>query len=952
MRGGRRAGAIAEAERPGLRSSPDGDEPIAPTRDAETPAFSGLEDERLFRELRGRMFARGQPLQIGRYRIERRLGAGAMGEVHLAVDEELDRPVAVKFIHAHLASRRGAELLRAEARALARVAHPNVVHVYEVGEHEGRIYLVMEYIEGRSLREWVSDPPRPGWEQVLSVYLEAGRGLAAAHRAGVIHRDFKPDNVLRHTDGRVAVVDFGLAALDHAGETRTELEAGASRRRAPRVSRSGELKGTPAYMPPEQFQGRSDARADQFSWCVSTFEGLWGRSPFPRWTLEDSLEGDADWEPLVPPHDRIPGWLGPLLCRGLEVEPDRRWDDLGALLAAIEARLGWRRRRWWLVGSGLVAAGVGLASGLGAARWDAESPGDRCTTLDRELETIWTADHRQRLGEAFASSAGGRPWLADSEPPVVAALDRWRIRWLESRRGLCEARVGGDPVVLDRHGRCLERHRRSTEALVTLLLRGAPEVLREAPVAVQHLEDPQRCAREASQGGPPEPPPPLIERVAELRRQDAGAGAALLTGRIDAARAQALELEAEAERLGYAPLVAEVALLHGRIELAAHRSASGFERLEGAADAAEAVRHDRVVAACWRHMAMFAATEAPDLEAGRRWLRRAEAASARVGLEPRTEARLEFIRGNLLRLAGELDASLEALGRAHAALQREGEPPGLPPAPPVATVMPVFIKQAHRGPGLEYLAEAVDSVVAQDFTAPIELIVVNDASEVDVGEFLLSRYRPLIGSIVTEGGEARYEAPVDGARRIRLIDKATNSGNDVAPRNLGILWALRRGVRYVGHIDSDDRWPAERVSASVAHLRGSGETDMLHGQHRCIDARGRAVTGTAIDGWFNFARKFTFGMDPRDPSNVGKSKRHGRSELELLMKDNWIHGGTVMYQSNVVLRVGPENMAPRRRYGADHDYWKMISRVATIDYLSRVLTEHRVHAGSMTQGGR
>src|SRR5690606_12560399 len=231
-----------------------------------------------------------------------------------------DRPIAIKLVHAHLADPSSTARLRVEARALARLAHPNVVHVYEVGEHDGRTYLAMEGIEGGSWRDWLATQPGPRWEQVLAAYLDAGRGLAAAHRAGVIHRDFKPDNVLRGSDGRVAVVDFGLAALEHGDPAPSAPMPGeegeAWRSGAPTHDRTGEIAGTPAYMPPEQFRGRADARADQFALCVSLYEGLWGRRPFSRRTLEDVLHGRADWAPAEPPPRAVAGWLWPILRRG------------------------------------------------------------------------------------------------------------------------------------------------------------------------------------------------------------------------------------------------------------------------------------------------------------------------------------------------------------------------------------------------------------------------------------------------------------------------------------------------------------------------------------------------------------------------------------------------------------------------------------------------------------
>ncbi|PCC74040.1 Serine/threonine protein kinase [Nannocystis exedens] len=673
-RGGSSSGPIGSSDAASTPFSAGGPRPEAPT---EGLAFSGVDDQRLFAELRSRLFARGATPRIGRYRLLHRLGAGAMGEVHLAVDDELDRPIAIKLVHAHLADPRSTARLRVEARALARLAHPNVVHVYEVGEHDGRTYLAMERIEGGNLRDWLRTGPR--WEQVLAAYLDAGRGLAAAHRAGVIHRDFKPDNILRAADGRVAVVDFGLAALELGDAGRGEpTSAGAGESWsgwAPTQDRTSEIAGTPAYMPPEQFRGHADARADQFALCVSIYEGLWGCRPFTRRTLADVLHGHVDWVPAEPPRGAVAGWLWPILRRGLQVEPTRRWADVDALLAAIEAGLARGRRRRLVARSGVAALAVGLLSGTSVAWWGAAPVVDDCAAVARELDDTWGADQRAQLGERFAraGAAEDMAWLVDSEAPVVAGLDRWRARWSAARGALCRARTGGDPVVLDRLGRCLERHRGAAQAMVAALLGGEPAVLRAAPEAVLHLGDPQACEREARQGGPPEPPAALAGEVQQVREQLARAEADLHTGRTEAAWAGAVPLEARAQALGHGPLVAEVGLVLGRIAVARGRSQEGLERLEQAVDAAEAAHHDRVVASSWRHMAMVAATEAPDLAAGRRWLRRADAASARVGLDAGTAARLDAIRGDLSLLAREFDGAVEQLRAAEAALTDQGD---------------------------------------------------------------------------------------------------------------------------------------------------------------------------------------------------------------------------------------------------------------------------------------
>lgn len=273
---------------------------------------------------------------------------------------------------------------------------------------------------------------------------------------------------------------------------------------------------------------------------------------------------------------------------------------------------------------------------------------------------------------------------------------------------------------------------------------------------------------------------------------------------------------------------------------------------------------------------------------------------------------------------------------------------------PVATVMPVFIKENHKGPGLAYLCEAIDSVIHQDFDSVIDIILVNDASEVDIGAFLRMQYPKHLMSIATEDGSEKelFHASGTEGRRIRLINKRSNSGNDVAPRNLALFAALEAGTPYLAHLDSDDRMVPDRIRTSFAHLERERAADLLHGRHRCIDEHGNVVKSSQVDGWYNFARKFTFGMDQNDPANDGRSKRHRRDELQVLENDNWVHGGTVLYRSNIILRLGRENMVPTKRYGADHVYWQKISQVSTLEYLSRVLAEHRLHGGSMTQGGR
>ncbi|HEY7375739.1 MAG TPA: serine/threonine-protein kinase, partial [Polyangia bacterium] len=228
--------------------------------------------------------------RIGRYLIIERVGAGAMGVVYGAYDPELDRKIAVKLLKGGDAGPEDAaraRLLR-EAKAMARLAHPNVIAVYDVGIFDGQIFLAMEFLSAGTLRSWLADRPR-GWREVLDVFVAAGRGLAAAHAAGLVHRDFKPDNVLLDKEGRPRVVDFGLArdaagapADDHGGETHARAAAETtSGTHLGTLTRKGAIMGTPAYMAPEQITGEAtDARTDQFSFCVTLWEALHGERPF------------------------------------------------------------------------------------------------------------------------------------------------------------------------------------------------------------------------------------------------------------------------------------------------------------------------------------------------------------------------------------------------------------------------------------------------------------------------------------------------------------------------------------------------------------------------------------------------------------------------------------------------------------------------------------------------
>lgn len=282
------------------------------------------------------------PHRIDRFVILRQLGRGGMGVVYAAYDEKLDRKVAVKLLHqaeAQSADQRR-RVLR-EAQAMAQVSHPNVVHAYEVGEVDGQVFLAMEYVEGTTLATWQRQAGR-SWDDTLRIYLAAGQGLLAAHRVGLVHRDFKPENVLVNQEGRPLVADFGLAHVAGREEKQTARETAETGRllESP-LTMTGGVVGTPAYMSPEQYSGEpADSRSDQFSFCAALYEALYKQLPFAGQDLTvlsySILTGRVR---PVPSGLSIPQTVEETLRRGLSVDPARRFPSMAELLSALAAEV-------------------------------------------------------------------------------------------------------------------------------------------------------------------------------------------------------------------------------------------------------------------------------------------------------------------------------------------------------------------------------------------------------------------------------------------------------------------------------------------------------------------------------------------------------------------------------------------------------------------------------------
>ena len=532
---------------------------------------------------------------ISRFTVDRVLGEGGMGVVVAAHDPTLDRKVAIKLLRAADASQAARTRLVREAQAAARVEHDNVIAIHEVSSHGDHVFVVMELVDGDTLGKWQRGRP---WREVLDAYIRAGRGLAAAHHAALVHRDFKPDNVLIGRDGRLRVTDFGLVAasgtiFDEDGRVKTDSQPPAAALQVP-LTRTGDVMGTPAYMSPEQYRGEpADARADQFSFCVALWEGLYGLRPFDAGSLGERQERIKKGELAGPLAGRaVPARFDAILRRGLAFDPAARWPDMDALLAALEddpeARRAKRRRA--LIGGGVVAviaAGAAVA-GVLALGGGAGEPVRPCRGLERELDGVWDSGRRGALEQALAAT--GKPYAAATATRVVAALDEHAGRLTAARIETCEATAvleTQSAEMLDRRMSCLDRRRSALAATVDLLVTDAAATLPRAVDAVMALPGPEACAADRLLDDMAPPADPNVQAAIARVRVDLDKASALSrAGRWKDVVAPAEAAVTGARAVGWPPLLAETLGIAAKARL-----------ITGDADGAEKALHEAIAAA-------------------------------------------------------------------------------------------------------------------------------------------------------------------------------------------------------------------------------------------------------------------------------------------------------------------------------------------------------------------
>jgi eukaryotic-like serine/threonine-protein kinase len=618
---------------------------------------------------------------VGRYMVLRELGAGGMGVVYAAYDPELDRKVALKLVLPGRGDVEGRTRLLREAQALAKLSHRNVVAIHDVGTAGGQVWMAMELVRGQTLRAWLRTP-RP-WREVLAVLLEAGRGLAAAHAAGLLHRDFKPDNVMVGARGSVRVMDFGLArartGVPTAEESTIEAVPLVDTLALP-VTEAGTLLGTPVYMAPEQLLGHEPTAAvDQYALCVTLWEALYGERPFAAPTLDELIEAVVAGKLREPVHGRsVPGWLRRVCERGLATKPEQRCELMETLLDALGR--GQARAR---VRMGVAAVGVLALCGLGAEgwrRWELAQRVAACERSGAEVATAWNDGRREELRAALVAT--GVSYAATTAEKVMPWLDDYAQAWSEAREEAClDAEVRGrwDAALLERSLWCLDERREQLASLVDELTAADATTVQKAVGAAVGLASVEPCRDEQ-----------VLERLGlpSLDQRDA-----IREARADATRAATLERTgkyaagldvargalARAEMLAWPPLVAAARSHQGSLLAKTGDYAGAETALEDAYFESLGVAPEVSTSAALKLVYVVGVNLARPLD-GRRWHRLAEAAAASARDRDRPERTSSRATLATLHLVGgdyhaarrlyeeELAQSIDELGPEHPSL--------------------------------------------------------------------------------------------------------------------------------------------------------------------------------------------------------------------------------------------------------------------------------------------
>jgi len=802
---------------------------------------------------------------LGRYVILGLVGRGGMGEVYAAYDPELDRKVAIKLLRMGRTGDDGRVRLLREAQAIAKLSDPNVVVVYDVGTLGEQIFIAMEFVEGHTLNYWMLAGER-AWSEVLKIFAEAGRGLVAAHEKGLVHRDFKPDNVMVGFDGHVRVMDFGLARnvkddkADKAekadkGDRAERFEktlvgmedlgtslsrsgaippaaAGNGRRTPPVVdvvdmdstmalsspapqtpragvplsldlTLTGEMLGTPAYMAPEQFQGRAtDAKTDQFSFCVALYEALYGERPFHGSSfgaLSDAVMKGAVREP--PPDRDVPAGIRQAVLRGLSADPNDRWPTMKALLAELENdRLVAGRDRFV----------IGAAAKLSDV-WEAPS-------LGHPVDTAAKAETRR------AFLATGKAYAANAFETVSRLLNDYARTWSDMYIEACEAthlRGEQSSEVLDLKMAFLNERLEDLRALCRVFRNATPDVVENAVTAASALRGLDRAMDVKLLRAVVRPPDDARTQAAveEQRTRLAEGRVVGQVGRSLDALALMTKIETVARELGYGPLLAEVLLEIGKQHADRLEGEEAARALEEALWTAEINRHDEVAAEAAVCLVYMTGDTLMRFEAGEIWARHAEAVLRRMGGHDRLWGWLYNNRSAMRQRQGRmLDALADA--RAAVAIKEKSEGPDSPDTGQSLTNIALYLAE------LDHLDEA-----EQHARRAVQITEVGLGPAHPRTAILLFNYGEVLNRL------KRYQAArVVAQRALEILE-----GNVASD---GLILAYPLMALGLGYLNDDMAAEALPLLERAVRIRDAGETEpALRGESHFALARALRATG-------------------------------------------------------------------------------------------------------------
>ncbi|HEY4185620.1 MAG TPA: serine/threonine-protein kinase [Polyangia bacterium] len=801
----------------------------------------------------GPRLARGAT--VGRYVVLGRVGAGAMGEVYAAYDPELDRKLAIKLLRttagpAEQTDDQKARLLR-EARAIAKLSHPNVVVVHDFGSLDDRVFIAMEFVEGSTVTVWLHAAPRT-WREVLKLFIAAGRGLQCAHEQSLLHRDFKPENVMVSRDGQVRVMDFGLVqhmngpvqaeppAVGRAAAARLspddtlELgpsEAAALRRdvvaargtppagtdlgsalqsRDPvgadpsgflllgRLTDTGALVGTPAYMAPEQFRGQPlDARSDQFSFCVALHESLYGEHPYGGASITELatniVQGDSR---APPPNTAVPTWIRRVIRKGLARSPDERYPSMKDLLAALERRPRSRRRQI-LAGALAALALVGIAASVRSTVLRQRAV---CQVPAARFDGVWERASGVSLRRAAIRTAflhTGKDYADAAFGAAASLLDKYVADWSATFREACIAtRVRGSETaeVLDLRMRCLDDRFDELRALSDVLASPSGDVVENAVQAAMSLSPLERCtSTKLSRATLPIPASPATAAAIQVVRADLVAAKALEdAGKSSQAIAALFEVVANARDTGYRPLLAEALYQLGVSTSQADNRAAEPLLIEAVTEA-QACRDDDVLIEAMIALISVRGEGAHDIAGAELWRRLAGASLERIGGNDHLRARAQANWAAALASAGRFEDALKAYEQALADTRRALGP-------------------AHLEVGLTLAAIANVQYKLGDFSAAL---AVCDRA-LAITEAALGPKHPRLGHLLVDRSEilaglGRYrEAKHDAERSYDLWTRNLGSSDHLSDHASLAIPLAALGLADLGLGDSSRAVPALR----------------------------------------------------------------------------------------------------------------------------------------------